>query len=424
MASTDKRMRGLLLRNGVWHIDKCLYGERVCESTRTSKLTEARKRLEYRVGQVRSRHLYGYTFGDLAIRYLADHQHKRSLERDRRAIETLNPYIGTLPVRRVHQETLGPFIQSRLNNQISPSTVNRELAVVRMILNLASRVWRDDGGHPLLSVAPYIPILRDPFARDPYPLGVDEQKLLFSELDDHLLPMALFKVNTGLREQEVTGLRWDWEVKIPELRASIFVIPGAHVKARRSRYVFLNRIARSVIASCRGKHSEFVFSRQGKPVGKIYNSGWKAARKRASERYAKELGRSCPAGFQAIRVHDLKHTFGHRLRGAGVNFEDRVVLLGHRSTLHPTTHYSAAEVRSLINATEAVCRLQAKASAAIAVVRFETDHDHRLRAKDRSAGALPGRLASNTERGARLRGYRGASQRHFVKVGPLYVKRA
>ena len=27
--------------------------------------------------------------------------------------------------------------------------------------------------------------------------------------------MALFKVNTGLREQEVVNLRWDWEVKVP-----------------------------------------------------------------------------------------------------------------------------------------------------------------------------------------------------------------
>jgi hypothetical protein len=30
---------------------------------------------------------------------------------------------------------------------------------------------------------------------------------------------------------------------------------------------------------------------------KVYNSGWKGARRRASERYAKELGRPCPKGF-------------------------------------------------------------------------------------------------------------------------------
>src|SRR5690242_6364342 len=69
-----------------------------------------------------------------------------------------------------------------------------------------------------------------------------------------------------------------------------------------------------------------VFTRAGRPVTKIYNSGWKAARRRASERYAEELGRPCPAGFQALRVHDLKHTYGHRQRVAGVGFEDRKVL--------------------------------------------------------------------------------------------------
>src|ERR1700674_3273663 len=33
-------IRGLLLRNGVWHIDKVLFGKRICESTRTGDLSE------------------------------------------------------------------------------------------------------------------------------------------------------------------------------------------------------------------------------------------------------------------------------------------------------------------------------------------------------------------------------------------------
>jgi len=54
-------------------------------------------------------------------------------------------------------------------------------------------------------------------------------------------------------------------------------------------------------------HPESVFTRRGKPITRIYSSGWKAARRRASKRYASEFGRSCPKGFQTIRVHDLKH---------------------------------------------------------------------------------------------------------------------
>jgi len=54
-----------------------------------------------------------------------------------------------------------------------------------------------------------------------------------------------------------------------------------------------------------------------------------------------------------IRVHDLKHTLVWRLRAAGVSFEDRQDLLGHRSG-RITTHYSAAELSRLIEASERV----------------------------------------------------------------------
>jgi len=37
------------------------------------------------------------------------------------------------------------------------------------------------------------------------------------------------------------------------------------------------------------------------------------------------------------RVHDLRHTFGRRLRAAGVGLEDREDLLGHKSN-RITTH--------------------------------------------------------------------------------------
>ena len=56
----------------------------------------------------------------------------------------------------------------------------------------------------------------------------------------------------------------------------------------------------------------------------------------------------------SVRVHDLKHTFGRRLRAAGVSFEDRQDLLGHRSG-RITTHYSAAELSRLIEAANSVC---------------------------------------------------------------------
>jgi hypothetical protein len=72
------------------------------------------------------------------------------------------------------------------------------------------------------------------------------------------------------------NLRWQWEIQIPELGTSIFVIPRDFVKNELDRYVVLNRIARSVVDECRGRHSEFVH--KGNPLTRIYNSGWKGAR--------------------------------------------------------------------------------------------------------------------------------------------------
>jgi hypothetical protein len=52
-------------------------------------------------------------------------------------------------------------------------------------------------------------------------------------------------------------------------------------------------------------------------------------------------------------VQNLRHTFGKRLRSAGVPLETRKALLGHANG-DITTHYSAAEISELIDAAEAI----------------------------------------------------------------------
>lgn len=148
----------------------------------------------------------------------------------------------------------------------------------------------------------------------PYPLSWDEQKLLFCQLPVHLVKMAMFKVNTGTREQEVCGLNWDWEERVPDLGISVFVIPGSSTKNKEDRLIVLNRIARSIVEEQRGKDRSWVFPYRGRRVTRMYNTAWKQARKEASEAYESELGIECPKGFRNVRVHDLKHTFGRRLR--------------------------------------------------------------------------------------------------------------
>jgi hypothetical protein len=56
---------------------------------------------------------------------------------------------------------------------------------------------------------------------------------------------------------------------------------------------------------------------------------------------------------------------------AGVSFEDRQGLLGHRSG-RITTHYSKAELTSLIEASETVCDTKCRKSPATTGLRRKT----------------------------------------------------
>lgn len=133
--------------------------------------------------------------------------------------------------------------------------------------------------------------------------------------------MALFKVNTGTREQEVCQLRWDWEVQVPELDTSVFLIPAEIVKNKEDRLVVMNEVAKSVIASQRDEHSTSVFTYRNRPLQRMYNSAWKSARVKAAVAYAEDRNEPVTWGFANLRVHDLKHTFGRRLRAVGVPVE-------------------------------------------------------------------------------------------------------
>ncbi len=110
---------------------------------------------------------------------------------------------------------------------------------------------------------------------------------------------------------------------------------------------------------------------KARPLTKIYNTARKAARERAADAWEQEHKETAPAGFRSIRVHDLKHTFGRRLRAAGVSFEDLQDLLGHRSG-RITTHYSQAELTSLIEAAERVCDTESRKTPATTWLRRKT----------------------------------------------------
>jgi integrase len=94
----------------------------------------------------------------------------------------------------------------------SAGTINRYIAVARRILNLAARYWRDaETGQSWVESAPLFRLEKG-VARRPYPIDREEQKLLLSELNTTLARGVLFLINTGLRDQELCSLRWNWQV--------------------------------------------------------------------------------------------------------------------------------------------------------------------------------------------------------------------
>jgi len=270
---------------------------------------------------------------DCAAQYLAQRSQLRSLATMQVHVRLLLPHIGHLPPHQVYDATLKPFISERIAACVSATTINRSLEMVRSILSRAARSFRDSDGRPWLDAPPPLITMLPESRRPPYPITGAEQDLLFPRLPARLQRMVLFAVNTGLRDDNVCGLRWDWEVPLPEVGRSVFIVPAACFKTKRDHVVVLNDAAWSIVQAQRGLDPTWVFPHHGKRVETMNNTAWQRARREAN--------------LRQVRVHDLRHTFACRLRAAGVTAEDRAALLGH--AVHSMSgHYASPDVQRLM----------------------------------------------------------------------------
>lgn len=344
---------GLFERNGTWHIDKKIFGRRICEATGTGSYEEAQAVLARRIEETRHAIIFGVrpkrAFKEAAVKYVRENQHKDSLGSDISKLRMVAPYVNDMPLDSIHMGTLQGFINKRREEGRKTRTINHGLKIIRHLLNLAASEWLDENGLTWIASAPKIKLLPEYDNRKPEPLSWEQEDRLMKALPEHLKRMALYAMHTGSRDKEVYWLQWEWEVKVPELNTSVFILPSHTVvngvririvKNGKDRLVVLNRVAKETIEQVRGEHPQFVFTYKGQPITRMNNTAWRNARKRA--------------GLPTLRVHDLKHTFGRRLRAAGVSFEDRQDLLGHTSG-RVTTHYSASELAELIEAANKAC---------------------------------------------------------------------
>lgn len=124
-----KRTPGFYLRGKIWHIDKVVYGCRLCESTGTHDLEEAEKYLARRIEEVRQATVYGVRpkrlFVAAATKFLLENQHKASIADDASRLKSLLPFIGHLTLESVHIGALQLYITARRaeSKKIAPSTM-------------------------------------------------------------------------------------------------------------------------------------------------------------------------------------------------------------------------------------------------------------------------------------------------------------
>lgn len=269
-----------------------------------------------------------------------------------RHMEDLMPYIGAVPMQDVCNDALESFKLDRMDAGAKNATINRSLEVVRTTVLRAARVWRDDG-RPWLTTAPLIETLDERAQkREPYPITWAEQAQLLTRLPPHLQDMVEFAANTGACDENVCGLQWAWEVDVPELGRSVFVVPAEFFKTRRRDVMVLNDVAWAIVQRRRGQHAEHVFTwqrpakegKEPKPARRVETMNNSAFQKARAD-----------VGLANVRVHDLRHTFGQRLRDAGVTEEDRGPLLGHAVQGMPS-HYAQATLARLLQAANAVLR--------------------------------------------------------------------
>ncbi len=310
---------------------------RVRGSSGTTDPGEAERRLRRIKEQIDNQELYGVRpdrpFRLAAEKLMREFQGSpKTLRMYARSSDELDPWIGGDPLRLICKDRLRPFIEARRRDGVSVRTINLAIAFVRRVLRLAAYYWRDQKGMSWIENCPIIQFEKGP-AKKPYPLSWDQQEKLFDLLPGRIRKAAIVAVNTGLRESPLIRLRWTWEEHNSELGETVFRLPAEIMKNKRPMVLLLNRPARDAIESMRGYHLELVF-------GEMYqmtNTSWQYAWREAG----------LPTGKEYVKgVHNLRHTFGKRLRDAGVEERDVQDLLHHvpRSI---TRHYSVPELRNL-----------------------------------------------------------------------------
>ena len=260
------------------------------------------------------------TFGEVAQEYLdfKKGKGKRSIRQDEQILGKLKGRLGAdTPITEITAQRIAQYDRqrvtekSRLGRLVTPSTVNRELAILRHLLRLA-----EEWGY--IEKVPKIRLAREPEGRLRF-LEEDEIARLLEacqvkgrrERSPYLLPVVTLALNTGMRKGEILGLEWE------RVDFSRGVILLEQTKSGRRREIPMNRAVDDALAALPGAKAEG-------PVFRKANGGAWGNIRTVFERACQE------AKITGFRFHDLRHTFASHLVMRGRSLKEVQELLGHR----------------------------------------------------------------------------------------------
>lgn len=259
---------------------------------------------------------------EAVTRWLADHQHKRSLRKDLHNLRWLDPWlrgryldeVGSLLGDVAEARKAEPRDKRRKADGTPHSAVLTSQATVDKMLALVRSILRAAHGWGWLDSVPTITLTPQASDEDYRWLTRAEATTLHDELADHLRPPYLFALATGWREQNVLRLEWSRV----DMARKVAWVRGSEAKGKRAIGAPLNRDALAILKGQQGKHDRWVFpNEEGVPYVRANNTGWQAAQDRA--------------GIAPLRWHDLRHTWASWHVQAGTSLRSLMELGGWRS---------------------------------------------------------------------------------------------
>ncbi len=311
---------GLVKRGNVWWMSFTYEGRQIRRSTETSD-----KRLaEAILGKVKVQIVEGKyfdkpredakTFSELMERYLREHASRRMhYRRYVNMVNNLKAFFGDRKLHHVTPKTIVAFKNKRYADDVTPATINRELAVLKKAFNLACREWEWTQDNPVCRVS----MEREQNTRDRWLTEDEEQRLLVAAAP-WVRELIIFAINTGMRRGEILALTWAG-VDISRRTVTVF-----RSKNGERRTIPVNQTVSDLLNekyATRASGRELVFASQTETVldGSNLRRGFTCALKAAK--------------IEDLHFHDLRHTFATRLVQAGVDLYKVQRLLGHKSPM-------------------------------------------------------------------------------------------